>query len=134
MVAQIEGQISIFDFLGELSALKEEKDFDPLYEFAKRGSGFAGGKSRILNFFADTMDKKERVKFLKSEYGIGGFGNPREDKNKYQLHTADYSMSIAKGKIKLSWYKPGVEKDFEAIYSFEQLHDSILECIHNGDY
>lgn len=37
-----------------------------------RGSGVAGGKLRIAEFFEKTLDKKERQKFLSSEYGIGG--------------------------------------------------------------
>ena len=65
---QIEGQLTIFDFLGEVPILQNQK-FNPLYEFAKRGSGFANGKKRICNFFLGNTNKKERAKFLKEEYG-----------------------------------------------------------------
>ena len=38
-----------------------------------RGSGISGGKFRIYEYFSDTEhDKKDRVAFLKNEYGIGG--------------------------------------------------------------
>ena len=36
------------------------------------GSGFTGGKFRIYKYFTEHTNKKERVSFLKSEYGIGG--------------------------------------------------------------
>ena len=36
------------------------------------GSSFAGGKGRIYAFFMETHTDKEKVRFLKDEYGIGG--------------------------------------------------------------
>ena len=36
------------------------------------GSSFAGGKSRIYAFFMANHTDKEKVRFLKDEYGIGG--------------------------------------------------------------
>lgn len=39
-----------------------------------RGSGFENGKRRIHDFFRNNLSKKERAKFLKNEYGIGGVG------------------------------------------------------------
>ncbi len=37
-----------------------------------RGSGFAGGKQRIIDFFFANPANKDRADFLKKEYGIGG--------------------------------------------------------------
>ena len=37
-----------------------------------RGSGFAGGKQRIIDFFFANPTNKDRANFLKKEYGIGG--------------------------------------------------------------
>ncbi len=37
------------------------------------GSGFAGGKKRIIDFFAGEYDEKKRAEFLKNEYGVGGW-------------------------------------------------------------
>lgn len=37
-----------------------------------RGSGFAGGKQRIIDFFYANPVNKDRADFLKKEYGIGG--------------------------------------------------------------
>ena len=36
------------------------------------GSSFAGGKGRIYAFFMENHTDKEKVRFLKDEYGIGG--------------------------------------------------------------
>jgi len=36
------------------------------------GSGFSGGKGRIYAFFMENHTDKEKVRFLKDEYGIGG--------------------------------------------------------------
>ena len=36
------------------------------------GSSFAGGKGRIYTFFMENHTDKEKVRFLKDEYGIGG--------------------------------------------------------------
>lgn len=36
------------------------------------GSSFAGGKGRIYTFFRENHTDKEKVKFLRDEYGIGG--------------------------------------------------------------
>ncbi|KYD11458.1 hypothetical protein B4102_2186 [Heyndrickxia sporothermodurans] len=39
-----------------------------------RGTGFENGKFRVIDFYATNPSDKESVKFLKSEYGIGGWG------------------------------------------------------------
>ena len=36
------------------------------------GSGFAGGKGRILNYWQENHSSKEKADFLKKEYGTGG--------------------------------------------------------------
>ena len=48
-----------------------EDEIDRLF---MRGSGFDRGKIRIYLYFQEHTDKKERVDFLKNEYGIGGSG------------------------------------------------------------
>lgn len=134
MATQMEGQMTIFDFLGESPVTNKIEAFNPLLEFAKRGSGFVGGKSRILNKFAETLDKKERVIFLAKEYGVGGFGSPRTGENSYQLSGADWCTPMARKKIRLTWYVPGEFEEHEELYTFEQLHDAIAELIYIGEY
>ena len=36
------------------------------------GSGFENGKERIAAYYADNHTQKERIEFLKQEYGTGG--------------------------------------------------------------
>ena len=38
-----------------------------------RGSGISGGKGRIYAFFMENHTDKEKVRFLKNEYGMGGY-------------------------------------------------------------
>ena len=42
--------------------------------FVKHGSGVAEGKYRIFSYFLNNEDSKDRIAFLKDEYGIGGYG------------------------------------------------------------
>ena len=44
-----------------------------------RGSSFAGGKGRIYAFFMENHTDKEKVRFLKDEYGIGGRSHALSD-------------------------------------------------------
>lgn len=37
------------------------------------GTGFAGGKKRVIDFFAKELDQTKRAEFLKKEYGVGGW-------------------------------------------------------------
>ncbi len=41
-------------------------------ELRKHGSGFAGGKQRIMALYQTQPDRKLRAKALAKEYGIGG--------------------------------------------------------------
>ena len=54
-------KVSAFSFSGEDIALA-----------LASGSGFAQGKERIAAYFEEDHTPKERAKFLKNEYGIGG--------------------------------------------------------------
>lgn len=57
------------------------KEFDPIEEYAKLGSGISGGKERIKDFFEHNKNLSERIDFLKKEYGAGGFGSPERKPN-----------------------------------------------------
>ena len=47
------------------------KEFDPIEEYAKLGTGVSGGKERIKDFFEHNKNLPERIDFLKKEYGFG---------------------------------------------------------------
>ena len=64
------GQMNLFDLL---PADKNEK-FNPVSEYAMKGSLFVDGKKRIFMYFSENKNQSDRIKFLKKEYGVGGFG------------------------------------------------------------
>ena len=64
------GQMNLFDFL---PSDKSEK-FNPVSEYAMKGSLFVNGKKRIIDYFSENKNQSDRIKFLKNEYGVGGFG------------------------------------------------------------
>jgi len=72
----VEGQLSIYDFIGGNS-----REWSPVEEYAKRGSGFRNGKLRIQNYFMENKDFAKRIEFVKKEYGIGGFSSMSEKPN-----------------------------------------------------
>lgn len=72
---------------------------------ASRGSGIEDGKFRINNYFSIDHTPEDQIKFLKDEYGIGGYGNDRYNEE----HDAKGMKIERKNKfgenasIKLSW-------------------------------
>lgn len=72
---ECENQLDIFTCFNGISVSKvvyTAADF--LTEVVLRGSGFENGKLRIEQFFRDHKSNKDRVAFVKNEYGIGGCG------------------------------------------------------------
>ena len=62
-------------FTAQLTEVPAAKQFIPEDEIdaaMTRGSGFESGKGRIFTFFQNPHTDKEKVDFLKSEYGTGG--------------------------------------------------------------
>ena len=62
-------------FSSELSQVSTVQHFiteDEIDAAMTGGSSFAGGKGRIYAFFMENHTDKEKVRFLKDEYGIGG--------------------------------------------------------------
>lgn len=73
------------------------------------GSGFAGGKQRIVDYFAEDHNAKEKADFLKNEYGIGGGSvSFSETLNGFASHDGKgISISVyeIQQTIQLSWAK-----------------------------
>ena len=84
------------------------------------GTSFENGKKRVYEFFRTNLSKKERAKFLKDEYGIGGGGSTG-----YQ-HDHD-----SKG-LKLKVIINGEEK--ERLFSWEEVADTISYLILENAY
>ena len=58
--------------LTEVPAAKQFISEDEIDAAMTRGSGFESGKGRIFTFFQNPHTDKEKVDFLKNEYGTGG--------------------------------------------------------------
>jgi len=64
------------EYTTEISEMPQAEQFiteDELNEaFANHGSGVEGSKARIYDYFTSDHNTKEKIAFLKNEYGIGG--------------------------------------------------------------
>ena len=108
--------------LPKISFITEEE----ITDFVKSGSSISGGKFRIFSYFLQESEKRERVKFLRDEYGIGGrshslFGADdsyeNHDSKGVELSRGDISNPSAK--LSLSW---------------SALEKRMNDLIHNGLY
>ena len=61
--------------LTEIPAIKQFITIDEINDAMAGGSGVSGGKGRIFDYFQQPHTAKEKVDFLKEEYGIGGHGS-----------------------------------------------------------
>ncbi len=107
--------------ISELAQKYEEQDIE---QTLLRGSGFVGGKQRIVDFFAEEHTSKEKQDFLKEEYGTGGWsetfeGNRRGFSNHDSKGIEILNQGIYGPAVRLSWAK--VTKRIE-------------ELIENGKY
>lgn len=121
----IKGQLSIFDFIGEI-----KEDVNPWEIFAKRGTGFVNGKQRVLEYFLKEKGKSARANFLKREYGVGGFAEPRGDKSKFHLCDG-YSDSR---KLKIVYFLPDSDEEVEKTCTYSELATVIDKLIQKNDY
>ena len=66
------------EYVSEMAELPAAKGFiteDEINEHLTGGSNFSGSKSRIYAFYQTPHTTKEKLDFLKNEYGIGGGNN-----------------------------------------------------------
>lgn len=91
-----------------------------------RGSGFQEGKFRIYYFFKNNGSSKDRISFLKDEYGVGGHSPLGE--NKYtQMHDAKGLRFYSDNDDVLLPWKNIAERLDLLIASNEYLTDKELE-------
>ena len=102
------------------------KEFDPIEEYAKLGSGIIGGKERIMDFFKRNKRLSERIEFLKNEYGTGGFLFSREP---CRIHQAgcDRSKHVIR-------YCDEYGNKIMVRVTYKQLAETIEELIKRGEY
>ena len=102
------------------------KEFNPIEEYAKLGSGISGGKERIKDFFEHNKSLSERIEFLKNEYGTGGFLCSREPRKIYQAN-ADHSKHVIR-------YCDEYGNNIMVRVTYKQLAEIIVELIKRGEY
>lgn len=115
---------------GKYNYLYPKKEPDVPHEFIKqvvlRGTGFAGGRSRVCEIFHTEVDAGTRAKRIKQEYGQGGAGWPLEG---YGLH--GYDTFHGQG-IRFQWRDEDGEKEGDV--SWKNIEKEIGVLIMTGEY
>ena len=129
-VAEKKGSLT-YEYRGEkYTYLAPKKEPDVPHEYIKqvvlRGTGFAGGRSRVCEIFHTEVDAGTRAKRIKQEYGQGGAGWPLED---YGLH--GYDTFHGQG-IRFQWRDEEGEK--EGYVSWKNIEKEIGVLIMTGEY
>lgn len=120
----LQGEIAKDLELPERSSfLMELTDNELIEKVILRGSGFEGGKQRIVDFFSEEHNAKEKADFLKNEYGTGGGSVTfTDDLSGFENHDS-------KG-ITIDLYKT----DKEIHLSWAKVASGIDALIDNGKY
>lgn len=119
----LDGQLSLLDLL-------EMNTFKPLEALALCGTGFVNGMNRVREYFKTENSITNKAKFLKSEYGIGGFGSPR--KKPCYIHSMETFGHNVNG-ISFEYYDENMN-DIKATCTWEELAKVITEMLNNGKY
>lgn len=122
---ECDGQMNLFDFIEP-----KENKFNPYETLALRGTGFVGGMKRVLNYFSESHTLQEKAKFLKKEYGLGGFGSPV--KKPCYIHDMD-SFGNGKDGIRFRYYDEDMN-DIETHCSWDMLAKVIDNLIKENRY
>ena len=117
-------QLDIFSYLEPHT---ENTIFNPIEEFAKRGSGFVDGKKRIVDFFSKNGNMTGRANFLRKEYGVGGFSFPC--RKPFTIYSGE---SNAKGCI-CQYYNENME-NIKVEITYADLAKTIAEMIADNRY
>lgn len=121
----MDGQISIFDLIKP-----ESEEFNPLEELALHGTGFVDGIKRVTEYFSENHTISEKAKFLKKEYGLGGFGSPT--KKPCYIHSMD-TFGNSKKDVVFSYYDENMN-DISSDCSWIELAKTITDMILKGTY
>lgn len=97
-----------------------------IIDVIKRGTGFEGGKHRVIDIFENVVEPSERAKRIKKEYGLGGAGWPLEG---YGLHGYDSFKSQG---LRFQWRDEEGEK--EGYASWSSIESEIAALIMTGEY
>ncbi len=105
-------QISLFD------DNLDERFQIAIIEDLRRGNGFVNGKNRIVEIYKMNIPKNERMKLLKSEYGIGGYGQLYGISRYHDDKGIEITLSTGEKRL----------------YNWSKVHDLIKTLINTGLY
>lgn len=107
------------EYVSEMAELPAAKGFiteDEINEHLTGGSNFSGSKSRIYVFYQTPHTAKEKLDFLKNEYGIGGGNNALSRNSMSHVWTDGKGIRYDKPnctRVELPWTK--VVKYYDAL-------------------
>lgn len=84
------------------------------------GTGIEEGKKRVYEFFRKNLSNAERAKFLKDEYGIGGYGGSG--------YNQDHDSKGIKLKVIIK------DKEQTRLFSWSEVADAISLLVMDGEY
>jgi len=115
---------------GKYNYLNPKKSPTVPHEYIKtvllRGTGFVGGKGRVIEIFQTEIDAGTRAKRVKEEYGTGGAGWPIEG---YGLH--GYDTFHGSG-LRFQWRDE--EGEVEGYVSWKNIEKELGALIFTGEY
>ena len=115
-------RITFSSQLSEAPVVRQFITEDEIDADIARGSGFEGGKRRIFTYFQESHTDKEKVDFLRHEYGIGG--------HSHALSNARGSDESHDGKG-LHYKKDGCP---DVHFTWEKVSNRITDLIRKGRY
>ena len=123
-----DGQISMFDFTNDASD-NTDIEFNPLKSLALHGTGIRNGMKRIKEYFSESHTLREKVAFLKSEYGTGGFGSPV----KKPCYIHGMCTATSQKLIEYEYYDEDMQ-DIKKYCSWIDLANVITEMLERNEY
>ena len=93
---------------------------DALRYEVSNGTGIEEGKKRVYEFFRKNLSNAERAKFLKDEYGIGGYGGSG--------YNQDHDSKGIKLKVIIK------DKEQTRLFSWSEVADAISLLVMDGEY
>ncbi len=137
----LQGEIDHDRGLPERSSfLMDLSDDEIIEKVLLRGSGFEGGKQRIVDFFSEEHTAKEKVDFLKREYGTGGssitFSDNLSGFDNHDSKGISIDIYEVDKKIHLSWSKvaSGIEALIDNGKYFEPRYKNDKPPVRKGIY
>ena len=119
-------QMDIFDFLEDKNKVKE---FNPLKALALCGTGISGGMKRIKDYFLENHNLREKVAFLKNEYGTGGF----DSLIKKPCYIHGMCTATSQKLIEYEYYDEDMQ-DIKKYCSWVDLANVITEMVEHNEY